>query len=91
MEKEAARLRDQELRAEGWEWRFCGNARQTASLEETYASLGMETLIERGVLGNGENCRSCFDAEGFAPGFETLYTRGKARENGRFDDDLFGE
>jgi hypothetical protein len=51
----------------------------------------METLIERGVLGNGENCRSCFDAEGFAPGFETLYTRGKARENGRFDDDLFGE
>lgn len=89
MDRENAAQRHRQLNGEGWEWRFSGDAKQVSSLEETYASLGMETLVEHGVLGRDADCGSCFEGEGLDFGYETLYTRGQAVESGRFDDDLF--
>ncbi|MBI5251688.1 MAG: hypothetical protein HY912_19520 [Desulfomonile tiedjei] len=89
MDREQARRRHRDLTEEGWEWRFTGEEPRLNVLIETYESLGMETLVENGVLGDDANCRRCFESEGFELGYRTLYTRGRAKKDGRFDDDLF--
>ena len=89
MDREQAKRRHKDLTEAGWEWRFTGEEPRVGFLVETYGSLGLETLVENGVLGDESKCSSCFEAEGFEGGYRTLYTRGKAKKDGRFDDDLF--
>lgn len=89
MDREQARRRHKELMDQGWDWRFTGEEARVRTLIETYESLGMETLVEDSFVGDDSSCRSCFEAEDFQSGYRTLYTRGDAKEKGRFDDDLF--
>jgi hypothetical protein len=89
MGKDAAELKHQQLTQAGWEWRFTGEKPRASHLRENYESLGMETRIEEGVLGNAGDCKSCFEVEGLETGYVTVYTKGQAKIAGRFDDDLF--
>jgi hypothetical protein len=89
MDEANAEQRHRTLTAQGWERRFTGDKSRVLLSKKEYEALGMETHIEDGILGSDQGCTSCFEAEGFRPGYVTLYTRGQAKETGRFDDDLF--
>jgi hypothetical protein len=89
MDEEQAAKRHKELIENGWIWRFTGEDPRMSELRESYESLGMEVILEPGVLGNEGECRSCFTVEGYADKCTTIYTRGDAKESGRSDDDLF--
>jgi len=84
-----AAKRHQELVEAGWVWRFAGEEPRVSELKESYASLGMEVLLEHGILGQETDCRDCFTVQGYADRCTTLYTRGNAKDRGRGDDDLF--
>ncbi len=89
MDAEQAAIRHRELTEAGWVRRFTGEGPRVSELSETYESLGMEVLLEPGVLGEETGCRTCFDAEGYAERCTTVYTRRCAEDTGRSDDDLF--
>jgi hypothetical protein len=89
MGKESARRRHHELTQAGWVRRFTGEAGRISDLKTTYESLGMETTVENGVLGEEDGCRSCYEIEEAQDLYRTLYTRGQAKVVGRPDDDLF--
>jgi hypothetical protein len=89
MDAERTAKRHRELAEAGWVWRFTGEDPRVSELSESYASLGMEVLLEPGILGEETDCRSCFTVEGYAERCTTVYTRGSAKDRGRADDDLF--
>ncbi len=89
MNKDQARRRHKELVDQGWDWRFTGEEPRVRTLIDTYKSLGIETLVEESFVCDDSSCKTCFEDEEFQSGYQTLYTRGDAKEEGRFDDDLF--
>lgn len=58
-------------------------------MKEEYERLGLEVLVEPGMLGEDEECMSCFDTKGFKDRYKTLYTRGEEKRGRGSDDDLF--
>ncbi|MFH1117778.1 MAG: hypothetical protein V1792_27980 [Pseudomonadota bacterium] len=89
MDSEHAAKRHRELVEAGWLRRFTGEGPRVSEMSETYASLGMEVLLEPGVLGEETDCRTCFTAEGYAERCTTVYTRNSADKSDGPDDDLF--
>lgn len=89
MHQERAQRRHKELVEQGWVRRFSAEEPRLSEMKEAYESLGMEVLVEPGMLGEDEECRSCFDAEGFEGRYQTLYTRGDKKSGKRADDDFF--
>ncbi len=85
MDTEHTAKRHRELVEAGWVWRFTGEEPRVSELSESYEALGLEVLLEPGILGREADCGSCFDAERCT----TVYTRGSAKDRGRADDDLF--
>ena len=65
MDEEQAVARHKELIESGWFWRFTGEEPRLSELRESYESLGMEVLLEPGILGGDGDCRSCFTIEGY--------------------------
>lgn len=78
MNNEEAAERHRWLTAEGWERRFSAEEPRLSEMADYYRSLGLEVRVEQGALGDDEQCRSCFDAEGFGERYKTIYTRGEA-------------
>jgi hypothetical protein len=89
MDKESARQRHEELVEDGWVRRFSAEEPRLTEMKEFYESLGMEVQIEPGVVGNEEDCKSCFDAVGFEDRYKTIYTRGEQDGGTGPDEDLF--
>jgi hypothetical protein len=88
MNKEQAAERHRRLTADGWIRRFTAEEPRLSEMKEYYSSLGLEVHIEQGAVGDDEQCRSCFDAEGFESQYQTIYTRGDS-SGGKANDDLF--
>lgn len=89
MNREEASERHATLSAEGWVRRFTAEEPRLSEMKEFYRSLGLEVQVEQGALGEDEDCRSCFEAEGFEARYQTMYTRGEASSEKGADSDLF--
>jgi hypothetical protein len=89
MDQQGAQRRHKELVEQGWIRRFSAEEPRLSEMKEAYEVLGMQVLVEPGMLGEDEECRSCFDAEGFEDRYKTLYTRGEEKSGKRADDELF--
>ena len=89
MDQQGAQRRHKDLVEQGWVRRFSAEEPCLSEMKESYELLGMEVLVEPGMLGEDEECRSCFDAEGFEDRCKTLYTRGEEKSGKRADDELF--
>ena len=89
MDRESERQRRQKLLAEGWIRRFTAAEPRLSEMKEFYESLGLEVKLESDMLGDEEECTSCFNAEGFSDRYKTIYTRSMERRNSRTDEDLF--
>jgi len=88
--KQSHNSKHPELVSQGWERRFSAEDPRLTEMNEYYRSLGFETLVLDGVVGDEAACRSCFDAVGFEGRYKTLYTRGEAtKESSGGDDDIF--
>ncbi len=77
-----------ELISQGWERRFSVQDPRLTEMANYYNSIGFETLVVDGVIGDESQCSSCFDVSGFDGKFKTLYTRGKTGSVSS-DNDLF--
>jgi hypothetical protein len=77
-----------ELISQGWERRFSAQDPRLTEMANYYNSIGFETLVVDGVIGDESQCGSCFDVSGFEGKFKTLYTRGKTGAASS-DNDLF--
>ncbi|MEJ2718893.1 MAG: hypothetical protein P8182_17485 [Deltaproteobacteria bacterium] len=89
MDKETARQRHEDLLHDGWVRRFSAEEPRLSEMKEFYESLGMEVTIEPGMVGEDEECKSCFEAEGFEDRYKTIYTRqGQGGQSGP-EEDLF--
>jgi hypothetical protein len=88
MNKEQASERHRRLTADGWVRRFTAEEPRLSEMKEYYSSLGLEVLVEQGAVGDDDQCRSCFDVEGFEGQYQTIYTR-EAASGPHSDDDLF--
>ena len=86
MNTETTRQRHEELLQEGWTRRFNAEEPRLSEMRQYYESLGFEVRVEPGMLGDEDDCKSCFSAEGFDDRYSTLYTRGEPRST---NDDLF--
>jgi len=89
MDQEQAKQRHKELTADGWERRFMAEEPRLTEMKESYLSLGLEVRIEPGAIGDDDDCKSCFNVEGFEQRYKTLYTRGAESAGARTDDELF--
>jgi hypothetical protein len=89
MEKEQAQRRHNELIDAGWTRRFTAEEPRLSEMKQLYESMGMEVLVESGALGEDDECRSCFEAEGLEGRYTTLYTRGESKPGRGPDTDLF--
>ncbi|MGC8603707.1 MAG: hypothetical protein ACP5VS_08480 [Desulfomonilaceae bacterium] len=78
-----------DLVSQGWERRFSAEDPRLTEMSEYYQSLGFETLVVDGVVGDETICRSCFDAPGFEGRYKTLYTRTKATVDQSDDQNMF--
>ncbi len=77
-----------ELISQGWERRFSAEDPRLTEMTNYYNSIGFETLVVDGVIGDESQCRSCFKVSGFEGKFKTLYTRAKTGAVSS-DNDLF--
>ena len=89
MDKESARQRHEALVADGWVRRFSAEEPRLSEMKHFYESLGIEVRIEPGVVGEEDDCRDCFDTEGFEDRYRTIYTRGERQGGSGPDEDLF--
>jgi hypothetical protein len=89
MDKETARQRHRDLLQNGWVRRFSAEEPRLSEMKEFYESLGMEVTIEPGTIGEDEECKSCFEADGFEDRYKTIYTRGDRRGGAGAEEDLF--
>lgn len=69
--------RHKKLIEAGWERRFTAEEPRLTEMTESYESLGLEVLVEPGAADEGQECRGCFDLEGFQDRYKTIYTRGR--------------
>jgi hypothetical protein len=89
MEKELVQRRHEELIAAGWVRRFTAEEPRLSEVKQLYESMGMEVLVEPGMVGEEDDCKSCFSAEGFEDRYKTIYTRGEGRPGQGIPADLF--
>lgn len=89
MEQKAQKSKHEDLISEGWERRFTAEDPRFTEMRDYYQSLGIETLVVDGAVGDESACKSCFDGSGFEGRYKTLYTRGQASEQSSGDNDLF--
>ncbi|MCA1959222.1 MAG: hypothetical protein LDL33_00390 [Desulfomonile sp.] len=82
----SAQLRHEELLREGWTRRFNTDEPRLSEMKQYYESLGFEVRVEPGIVGDENDCTSCFGTEGLEERYSTLYTRGRSRPT---DNDLF--
>ncbi len=87
MDIEQALKRHEELLKDGWVRRFNAEEPRLSEMKAFYESLGLEVLVEPGMLADDTECRSCFSLEGFQDRYRTLYTRGRVKGSG--EEDLF--
>ncbi len=78
-----------DLVSQGWERRFSAEDPRLTEMNDYYMSLGFETLVVDGVIGDESECRSCFEGAGFDQRYKTLYTRAKTGGHSSGDDELF--
>jgi len=74
----------------GWERRFTAEEPRLTEMKESYESLGLEVLLEPGAADEGQECRGCFDLEGFQDRYKSIYTRGR-QGAGKNDSEEFFE
>lgn len=89
MTDQSALERHSKLAEEGWVRKFTAEEPRLSEMKEFYESLGLEVMVEPGMPEDDEQCRSCFDAIGFADKYKTIYTRAKEKAGKRPDQDLF--
>jgi hypothetical protein len=89
MNREEARERHEKLVHQGWLRRFTAEEPRLSEMKEFYESLGLEVLVESFVADEEQECRTCFDEEGFGDRYKTLYTRGEEPGEAKEPDDLF--
>jgi hypothetical protein len=77
MNGEDALERHKNLIKDGWVRRFTADEPRLSEMKEFYESLGLEVRIESGILDESQECRSCFDVEGFETLYSTIYTKGE--------------
>lgn len=89
MDKQRALERHKKLVEEGWVRRFTAEEPRLSEMKQFYESLGLEVLVEAGMPEEDQECRSCFDLEGFQERYKTIYTRGDEPQTQGGADDLF--
>jgi len=77
MNSEDALERCKNLVNDGWVRRFTAEEPRLTEMKEFYESLGLEVRVEAGIPDESQECRSCFDLEGFETQYKTIYTRGE--------------
>jgi len=78
-----------ELISHGWERRFTAEDPRFTEMKDYYESLGFETFVADGAIGEETACRSCLDAPGVEGRYKTLYTRRDWSDRDSGDDDMF--
>jgi len=58
-------------------------------MKDYYESLGFETFVADGAIGEEAECRSCLEASGVEGRYKTLYTRRDRSDRNSRDDDMF--
>lgn len=89
MQPETQNSKHADLISEGWERRFTAEDPRFTEMKDYYQSLGIETLVVDGAVGDESACRSCFEGSGFEGRYKTLYTRGQASGQSLEDNDFF--
>jgi hypothetical protein len=89
MADENAAARHKKLVEQGWVRRFTAEEPRLSEMKELYESMGMDVLIESGMPEDDEQCRGCYDVEGFENRYKTIYTRGAEKSGKSPDEDLF--
>jgi hypothetical protein len=81
--------RHKRLMEAGWIRRFIAEEPRLTEMKAMYESMGLEVRIESGAPGDTEECRTCFNVEGFERRYKTIYTRSAANPTGAEFDDLY--
>ena len=89
MEQKSRIAKHLDLVSQGWERRFSAEDPRLTEMNEYYRSLGFETLVVDGVVGDDAACQNCFDTPGFEERYKTLYTRGASTKGSSGEDDIF--
>lgn len=89
MEQKSRIAKHLDLVSQGWERRFSAEDPRLTEMNEYYRSLGFETLVVDGVVGDDAACRNCFDTPGFEERYKTIYTRGASTKVSSSEDDIF--
>ncbi len=89
MEQQSRIAKHLDLVSQGWERRFSAEDPRLTEISEYYRSLGFETLVVDGAVGDDAACRNCFDTPGFEERYKTLYTRGASTKGSSGEDDIF--
>jgi hypothetical protein len=89
MANENAAARHKKLVKQGWVRRFTAEEPRLSEMKELYESMGMKVAIEAGIPEDDEQCRGCFDAEGFENRYKTIYTRSTEKSVRTSDEELF--
>lgn len=86
MDKQSAQERHKRLVEQGWVRRFTADEPRLSEMKQFYESMGLEVLMETGTPEESQECRSCFDLEGFDERHKTIYTRGEFGQSAEADD-----
>lgn len=86
MDKQSAQERHKRLMDEGWVRRFTADEPRLSEMKQFYESMGLEVLLEAATPEESQECRSCFDVEGFGERYKTIYTRGELGQSAESDD-----
>ncbi len=89
MHSQEAFERNEKLVSDGWVSRFTAEEPRLSEMKEFYESLGLEVRIESGIPDESQECRSCFDVEGFETRYKTIYTRGEPTCGQSGSEDMF--
>jgi len=81
--------RHRKLVEEGWERRFTAEEPRLSEMKEFYESLDMDVVAEPGTPEDGQECRGCFELEGFQDRYKTVYTRRRQNTDKTESGDLF--
>ncbi len=73
----------------GWVRRFTAEEPRLSEMAEFYRSIGLDVRVESGSPDESEECRSCFDVEGFETRYKTIYTKGEPTCEQGESEDLF--
>jgi hypothetical protein len=89
MNSEDALERHKKLINGGWVRRFTAEEPRLSEMKEFYESLGLKVRVVAGIPDEGQECRSCFDLEGFETRYRTIYTKGEPTREQSGSGDMF--